>query len=285
MPLETATYVSDLVASNPAASDPLAGADDHLRLIKATLKATFPNFTSGQLNSTQAQLDAIAAALVGGVLRVNGACPAGALMDFAQATAPAGWLPCDGQAVSRTTYADLFAAVGTTWGPGDGSTTFNVPNLLSRYRRHRDNASLAGAVGTVQNPANLAHSHGVTGAPSAGTLVTSTDPGHFHAAGISDPGHGHPLFGQNYGNAGSNSTPVIGAYRSNFNDGSLTALLGSSLTGVRVQSSNGLDTTYTAGAHAHAITGAPGVGSLATASDGGSETRPYSATVLTCIKT
>jgi hypothetical protein len=45
VPLETATYISDLVTSNPAASDPLSGADDHIRLIKATIKATFPNFT------------------------------------------------------------------------------------------------------------------------------------------------------------------------------------------------------------------------------------------------
>ena len=82
MPLETASYISDLVASNPASSDPLSNADDHMRLIKLALKNTFPNFTAAALNSTQAQIDAVAALLVSGVLRANGAVPAGAIMDF-----------------------------------------------------------------------------------------------------------------------------------------------------------------------------------------------------------
>jgi microcystin-dependent protein len=55
--------------------------------------------------------------------------PAGIVMPFAGATAPDGWLICDGSAVSRTTYADLFTAIGTTFGVGDGSTTFNLPGI------------------------------------------------------------------------------------------------------------------------------------------------------------
>jgi len=58
LPLETATFISDLVPSNPAHTDGLSQADSHMRLIKATVKATFPNFTSTALQSTQAQLDA-----------------------------------------------------------------------------------------------------------------------------------------------------------------------------------------------------------------------------------
>lgn len=57
---------------------------------------------------------------------------AGVIQMFAGATPPAGWLLCDGSAVSRTTYATLFAAIGTTWGVGDGSTTFNLPDLRGR---------------------------------------------------------------------------------------------------------------------------------------------------------
>ena len=53
----------------------------------------------------------------------------GFIKDFAGTSAPTGYLACDGSAVSRTTYAALFSAIGTTWGTGDGSTTFNVPNL------------------------------------------------------------------------------------------------------------------------------------------------------------
>lgn len=54
------------------------------------------------------------------------AVPVGAIVSFA--AVPAGWLACDGSAVSRTDYADLFAAIGTTFGPGDGNTTFNLPD-------------------------------------------------------------------------------------------------------------------------------------------------------------
>lgn len=65
MPLETATYTSDLNVANPAHTDGLSQADSHMRLLKSTIKATFPNFTAGPLTSTQAQLDAAAAAAAG----------------------------------------------------------------------------------------------------------------------------------------------------------------------------------------------------------------------------
>lgn len=61
---------------------------------------------------------------------LNAACPpVGAVIPFAGASAPTGWLLCQGQAVSRTTYAELFAAIGTAYGSGDGNATFNLPNL------------------------------------------------------------------------------------------------------------------------------------------------------------
>lgn len=52
---------------------------------------------------------------------------------YAGPTIPSGTLECNGQAVSRTTYAALFSAIGVIWGPGDGSTTFNVPNLATPW--------------------------------------------------------------------------------------------------------------------------------------------------------
>jgi microcystin-dependent protein len=58
--------------------------------------------------------------------------PAGFMQAFGGSSAPSGWLECDGSAVSRTTYSDLFSAIGTTWGAGNGSTTFNVPDLRGR---------------------------------------------------------------------------------------------------------------------------------------------------------
>ena len=53
--------------------------------------------------------------------------------NIATCNAPAGWMPCGGAAVSRTTYAALFAVIGTTYGTGDGSTTFNLPNMNGRF--------------------------------------------------------------------------------------------------------------------------------------------------------
>lgn len=57
----------------------------------------------------------------------------GLVVMWASSTVPDGWLSCDGQAVSRTTYAVLFSIIGTLWGSGDGSTTFNLPDLRSRF--------------------------------------------------------------------------------------------------------------------------------------------------------
>jgi microcystin-dependent protein len=70
--------------------------------------------------------------------------PAGAIMAFAMNSAPSGWLSADGSAVSRTTYATLFAAVGTTHGTGDGSTTFNVPNLQGIFVRASGSQTISG---------------------------------------------------------------------------------------------------------------------------------------------
>jgi microcystin-dependent protein len=63
-----------------------------------------------------------------------GNLPAGVVMDFAGAVEPTGWFFCNGAAISRTTYAALFAAIGTTWGVGNGSTTFNIPDFRGRAR-------------------------------------------------------------------------------------------------------------------------------------------------------
>lgn len=58
--------------------------------------------------------------------------PTGSVMAFAASSAPGGWLLCDGSNISRTTYSALFAAIGTTYGVGDGSTTFTLPNIKGR---------------------------------------------------------------------------------------------------------------------------------------------------------
>lgn len=73
--------------------------------------------------------------------------PVGAVFAFAANSAPAGCLLCNGAAVSRTTYAALFAAIGTTYGSGDGSTTFNLPNLTDRFIQGSGTAGTVKAAG------------------------------------------------------------------------------------------------------------------------------------------
>ena len=83
--------------------------------------------------------------------------PAGVVVPYAGAAAPSGWLLCDGAAVSRAAKAALFAAIGTTFGAGDGSTTFNIPDLRGRAPFGRDNMG-----GTAANRLTAAGS-GITG--------------------------------------------------------------------------------------------------------------------------
>ena len=76
----------------------------------------------------------------------SGSLPVGTIIPFSGSTVPTGYLTCNGAAVSRTTYADLFAIIGTTYGAGNGSTTFNLPNL-------NNNSFLEGSdtIGTVKS--------------------------------------------------------------------------------------------------------------------------------------
>jgi len=107
-----------------------------------------------------------------GAYQGNLTVPSGMIGDFAGTVAPSGWLACDGSAVARAQYSGLFSAIGTSWGTGDGKTTFNLPNL--------QNVFLMGA-GT--------NKVGSSGGKSAITLTTAQLPAHTH--GVTDPGHFH----------------------------------------------------------------------------------------------
>ena len=103
----------------------------------------------------------VAAALVALGL-TNAQVPAGAVQMFAGASVPTGWLAASGQAVSRTTYAVLFAAIGTTYGAGDGSTTFTLPDLRGEFLRGLDSSRGVDAgrtLGSAQAAAMLNHTH------------------------------------------------------------------------------------------------------------------------------
>lgn len=73
------------------------------------------------------------------IANLAGGVPSGSVMDYAGATLPTDWLWCDGSVISRTTYANLFTAIGTTYGAGDGSTTFALPDLRGRVSAGKDN--------------------------------------------------------------------------------------------------------------------------------------------------
>ena len=88
--------------------------------------------------------------------------PAGAVITFASSTAPNGYLKCNGALVSRTTYAALFAAIGTTFGAGDGSTTFKLPDLRGYFVRGWDDSrgvDTGRTLGTTQEDELKSHSH------------------------------------------------------------------------------------------------------------------------------
>lgn len=101
---------------------------------------------------------------------IIGTLPAGMVMYFANSTAPQGWFQCDGSAKSRTNYVDLFNAIGTTYGTGDGATTFNIPDFRGQFLRGWASATPTVAVftGTINNVA--------TPTPAAGTILTVITP-------------------------------------------------------------------------------------------------------------
>jgi len=78
------------------------------------------------------------ATLTGILVGQGGIVPAGTVIPYGSTSAPYGYIKCNGAAISRTVYADLFAAIGTNFGGGDGSTTFNVPDLRGEFIRGWD---------------------------------------------------------------------------------------------------------------------------------------------------
>lgn len=127
---------------------------------------------------------AAADAALGKVLGAGGtwvvAVPAGAICAFGMSAVPTGWLYANGQAVSRTTYARLFAAIATTFGVGDGTTTFNLPDLRGYFARGWDDGrgiDTARAFGSNQADELKAHTHTVPSQSNAnsGTFVEDAD--------------------------------------------------------------------------------------------------------------
>ena len=137
--------------------------------------------------------------------------PSGATLDFAGSVTPAGWFLCDGSAVSRTTYSALFTAIGTAYGVGDGSTTFNVPDFRGRA-----------VIGSGTGSGLTARSRGQTGGEETHLLSTAEMPSHTHTqnphyhrgewdafAGSGAPGGGIWSHGRAYSDSNGGADKVI----------------------------------------------------------------------------
>jgi microcystin-dependent protein len=136
-----------------------AGVAGNLHVGGTIITATLPSGTANTAVATTAFVQTVA-------------LPSGSLMMWPAAAAPTGWLLCNGSAVSRTAYAALFAIIGTTYGIGDGSTTFNLPNYTNRVP--------VGAAGL--------YALGVTGGSKDATVVSHT---HTASTAINETPHSH----------------------------------------------------------------------------------------------
>lgn len=117
--------------------------------------------------------------------------PPGAMMPYGGSSDPTGWFLCDGRAVSRTTYSTLFGVTGTTYGVGDGSTTFNIPDFRGRAPIGPDD------MGTAQGNAGRVGSNDALGQSSGADTHTLTEaqmPAHTHSTGQSLLGGGTTAF-------------------------------------------------------------------------------------------
>lgn len=118
---------------------------------------------------------------------LNGIVPVGSVIMWSTMTAPSGWMLCDGSAISRNIHASLFAIIGTTFGPGDGLTTFNLPNTSGS---------------TIRGDGGSFTPVGFVGGNDAPIIYSNNLPRHTHP--ITDPGHTHQ-FQQNVYNGNINS--------------------------------------------------------------------------------
>jgi microcystin-dependent protein len=168
------------------------------------------SFSPGDVLSA-ADMNAIAAALV----------PTGSVTSFAGSAAPTGWLLCDGANVSRSTFATLFAAIGTTYGVGDGSTTFGLPNLRGRvpvgFNASETEFDALGKTGgakthTLTTAELPVHQHGMAHTHNVSTQGTTSTTHSHEGTAVSQSGTGFSAAGSyatggastaNTGNTGS----------------------------------------------------------------------------------
>ena len=125
----------------------------------------------------------------------------GSIVPWGGTSAPTGWLECDGSAVSRTTYASLFTAISTTYGVGDGSSTFNLPDIRGRTIAGKDNMGGSAANRLTSGSTIDGSTLGTAGGGQTHTLTTSELAAHNHATTATSTQHD-----------GGNARNVLGAW-------------------------------------------------------------------------
>lgn len=149
------------------------------------------------VDTTVASSVAAAVAIIDADIAAINQVLTGTVQMWSTASAPTGYLLCAGAAVSRTTYAALFAVIGTTFGSGDGSTTFNLPDYTNRMPY----GTTIGATGGSADAVVVSHTH----------TATVTDPGHSHTLGAASFNGGQFNTGSaplGNGNTGSATTGI-----------------------------------------------------------------------------
>jgi microcystin-dependent protein len=137
----------------------------------------------GQLNANWTSIDTLLKTASDNATAALALINIGDIKTTARSTAPANWLLCRGQAISRTTYSALFTAIGTTYGIGDGSTTFNIPDIGGRV-----------VVGTEATATRLTGGvSGVDGATLGASGGNQNMHQHTHTATVTDAGHTHSM--------------------------------------------------------------------------------------------
>lgn len=150
-------------------------------LIRQSFSSTLANFFAGTsalaiANGGTGATDAAGARAALGAASSVDAVPSGAVFYFAATTAPAGYLVCNGSTISRTTYAALFAVIGTTFGAGDGATTFRLPDLRGEFIRGWDagrGADSGRSFGSFQADEFKSHTHQQKRDDNSGAQATS----------------------------------------------------------------------------------------------------------------
>lgn len=190
---------------------------------------------AGAVTSVAGRIGAVALAIPDVADLATSLIPVGAVIPFAGVSAPSKWLFCYGQNVSRSTYAALFAAISTTHGAGDGSTTFTLPDLRGRTVAGQDDMGGASANRLTGQSGGLnGDTLGATGGAETHTLATAQLASHTHVVDMGGA--------RNTGSGGSHSHTFSYIERRKDGDGQEV----SDLTG-----SGSTKTTSTVGSHTH----------------------------------